>query len=385
MSTDEMPPDIGFYFDAMAAPLDDASTQYNTDDRFQAIATLLATISAEWTGDDARTSSDLSTLGQTLADVQQSHPTDSNVASLEQLYVALQGVRSGPSSTPSKPPLAVPAPPTPPTAKSTVFDVAGMSAKSVATLGLAHPTAQTPPSWKLANLVDQNLITIKEVPYPACVPFNASYQAGAANLISMINNTEGPFAMVGTSQGAMVIASVYDGIRNSTGKPYSRNGDFLQGITYGNPCRQRGSIAPGCVDPGGYGINVDSWLQSNVESRRWWDFANPGDPAACNGAGAWSVGGITYDYRGSIGNWSALPFSEMCRNFTGNLLAFVAQLQNPPPSIFGLAQSLFDTLIGASAGPHTTYGQVKPNSTKPTLTCMQLAAEQLTTIAKSLL
>ena len=347
MSTDEMPPDIGFYFDAMAAPLDDASTQYNTDDRFQAIATLLATISAEWTGDDARTSSDLSTLGQTLADVQQSHPTDSNVASLEQLYVALQGVRSGPSSTPSKPPLAVPAPPTPPTAKSTVFDVAGMSAKSVATLGLAHPTAQTPPSWKLANLVDQNLITIKEVPYPACVPFNAR-------------------------------------IRNSTGKPYSRNGDFLQGITYGNPCRQRGSIAPGCVDPGGYGINVDSWLQSNVESRRWWDFANPGDPAACNGAGAWSVGGITYDYRGSIGNWSALPFSEMCRNFTGNLLAFVAQLQNPPPSIFGLAQSLFDTLIGASAGPHTTYGQVKPNSTKPTLTCMQLAAEQLTTIAKSL-
>jgi len=107
MSTDEMPPDIGFYFDAMAAPLDDASTQYNTDDRFQAIATLLATISAEWTGDDARTSSDLSTLGQTLADVQQSHPTDSNVASLEQLYVALQGVRSGPSSTPSKPPRCV--------------------------------------------------------------------------------------------------------------------------------------------------------------------------------------------------------------------------------------------------------------------------------------
>lgn len=89
--------------------------------------------------------------------------------------------------------------------------------------------------------------------------------------------------------------------------------------------------------------------------------------------------------RGSIGNWPALLFSEMCRNFTGNLLALVAQLQNPPPSIFGLAQSLFDTLIGAGAGPHTTYGQTNPYSTKPTLTCTQLAAGQLTTIATSLL
>ena len=95
------------------------------------------------------------------------------------------------------------------------------------------------------------------------------------------------------------------------------------------------------------------------------------------------VGGIPYDYRGSIGNWSALLFSEMCRNFTGNLLALPLQLQNPPPTIFGLAQSLFETLIGAGVGPHTTYDTTTPNSTS-TLTSTELAAQQLLTVAKSL-
>jgi hypothetical protein len=380
MSTDEIPPEIGFYFDAMSGPLADASAQYNTDDRFQTIATLLATISAEWTADPAQTSSDLDTLGQTLTEVQLSHPTDSNVASLEQLYLALQGVRSGLSSTPSASPMAVPAP-----AKLTVFDVAGTSVKSVLSFGLDHPTAQTPPSWNLANLANSNptLITIKEVPYPACVPFNASYQAGAASLISMINNMTGPFAMVGTSQGAMVIASVYKRLLDPNDALHSRNGDFLQGITYGNPCRQPGSIAPGCADPGGWGINVDSWLQSNVEPR-WWDFANPGDPAACNGAGKWNVGGIPYDYRGSIGNWSALMFSEMCRNAIGNFFALLPQLQNPPPTILGILPAVFETLIGASAGPHTTYDKTTPNGAQPGLTCTQLAAQQLLTVARSI-
>ena len=352
MSTDEMPPEIGFYFDAMSAPLADASTQYNTDDRFQTIATLLATISAEWTGDPAQTSSDLDTLGQTLSEVRLSHPIDSNVTSLEQLYLALQGVRSGLSSTPSESPMAVPAP-----AKLTVFDVSGTSVKSVLSFGLDHPTAQTPPSWNLANLANLNptLITIKEVPYPACLPFNASYQAGAAKLATMINNMTGPFAMVGTSQGAMVIASVYERLLDPNDTLHSRNADFLQGITYGNPCRKQGSIAPGCMDPGGWGINVDSWLQTTVESSRWWDFANPGDPAACNGAGKWNVGGFPYDYRGSMGDWSAIMFSVMCRNTIGDFFALLPQLQNLPPTMLGILPAVFETLIGASAGPHTTY------------------------------
>jgi hypothetical protein len=376
MSTDEMQPNIGFFFDAMSAPLAEASMQDEADDRFQSIAALVQTISAEWMQDDARTDIGLDALGRALADVQQSHPTDSNVTSLVQFYVALQGVRSGPWYSPGKPPPAPAA--ARPTAKLTVFDVAGTSAASVFTAGQAPTTAQTPPAWNLANLIDPNLITIKEVPYPACVPFGASYSAGAATLVKMINQTTGPFAMVGTSQGAMVIASVYDTILK--GSLASRNGDFLQGITYGNPCRKAKSIAPGCTDPGGQGINVKSWLQTTVDDR-WWDFANPGDPAACNGGGPWTTNGMTYDYRGSIGDWAARLFLEMYRNFSGNLAALIAHL-NPPPNIVMLLISLFNTLLGV-AGPHTTYDKTKPKS-GTSLTCAELAAQQLMAIAASL-
>ena len=379
MPTDPTQPDVGFYFDAMSAPLDTASMRYRSDDRFQTIATLLETISAEWDWNSEQTGIDLNALGPMLADVQASHPTDSNVNSLVLFYVALQGVLSGPWYTPSDVPPAPTA--VPPTARLTVFDVAGTAALAVLTAGRAgSPTTRTAPSWRLAQLTNPNLITIKEVPYPACVPFNASYKAGAATLVNMICQTPGRFAMVGTSQGAMVISSVYNEIRN--GKLSSRNGDFLQGITYGNPCRKARSIAPGCVDPGGHGINVNSWPQPGVDSR-WWDFANPGDPAACNGAGPWTVNGITYDYRGSMGTWTASLFAEMCKNFNGDLAALIAQLTNPPPNIAALAISLFETLTGVTVGPHTTYGQTKPIANNPS-TCAQLAAKQLMTIAASL-
>jgi hypothetical protein len=379
MSTDPMQPDIGFYFDAMSTPLDTVSMQYRADGRFETIATLVETISEEWQRNNEQAAIDLDTLGPMLAEVQSTHPTDSNVDSLVLFYLALQDVRKGPWYTPSK------VPPTrkavPPTAKLTVFDVAGTAALSVLTAGRAgSPTTSTAPGWGLAQLTNSSLVAIKEVPYPACVPFNASYRAGAATLVNMINQTPGKFAMVGTSQGAMVITSVYDEIYS--GKLSSRNGDFLQGITYGNPCRKAKSIAPGCVDPGGHGINVNSWLQSSVDSR-WWDFVNPGDPAACNGAGPWNVGGITYDYSGSNGTWTASLFAKMCKNFNGNLAALIGQLQNPPQNIAALAISLFEVLTGVTVGPHTTYGQTTPIAGNP-LTCAKLAAQQLMAIAASL-
>ncbi len=383
MSIDEMQPDIGFYLGATSGPLAAASTHYPTDHRFHSIVALVQTISTEWTGDNAETGTDLDTLGRSLLDVQQSHPTDWNVNSAVQFYLALQGVRSGPWYTPIKPPLAPAA--ALPTAKLTVFDVSGTSALSVLTAGQAGTsTAQTPPSWKLATMVDPNFIGIKEVSYPAGVPFNSSCNVGVANLVTMIKPLTGPFAMVGTSQGAMVIARVYDKIRTPTGERFSRNDDFKQGITYGNPCRKKGSIADKCVDPGGNGINVGG-LMSTVEEDRWWDFANPGDPAACNGAGPSNVNGLPFDYRGATGKWCASLFAETCINFNGNPLALIWQLQSqsPPPNILALASSLIETLTGVTIGPHTTYDKTTPIPGNP-LTCTQLSAQQLMTVAKSL-
>ena len=334
MSTDQMPPDIGFFFDAMSGPLA-AASQDDADDRIQSIAALVQSISAEWTQDDARNDDGIDALGRALADVQQSHPTDSNVTSLVQFYVALQTVRSGPWFSPGKPPAATALAQT--TAKLTVFDVAGTSMASVFTAGAVPTTAQTPPSWNLANMVNKSLITVKEVPYPACVPFGASYQAGARMLRGMINQLPpgSPFAMVGTSQGAMVTADVYQTLLandlSGTGPLAGRNDDFKLGVTYGNPCRKAGSIAPNCTDPGGWGINRESWLMTTVEPKRWWDFANPGDPAACNGGGPWEVGAISYDYDGELGDLAA-------QNVFGNVQEFQQQSRGFAPGFESAAQ-----------------------------------------------
>ncbi len=379
--TDPTQPDLGFYFDAISTPLSTVSRQYHSDGRFEAIATLVESISEEWQWNNEQAVTDLDRLGPMLAEVQSSHPTDSNVNTVVLFYLALLDVRNGPWYTPSKVPPTPKA--VPPPAKLTVFDVAGTSALAVLTAGRAgSPTTSTAPAWKLAQLTKPSLVRVKEVPYPACVPFNASYQTGVATLMNMISQTPGKFAMVGTSQGAMVIAAVYEEIWKPNGKLHSRNGDFLQGITYGNPCRQAGSVPPGCVDPGGHGINVNSWLQSGVD-KRWWDFANAGDPAACNGGGPWTVDGITYDYSGLNGSWTASLFAEMCKNFGGDLAALIGRLQNPPYNVAALAISLFEVLTGATVGPHATYGQTKPIIGNPS-TCAELAAQQLMTIAVSL-
>src|SRR5271170_3581739 len=202
MPTDPMQPDIGFYFDAMSTPLNTVSMQYRSDGRFEAIATLVETISEEWKWNNEQAGIDLETLGPLLAEVQSSHPTDSNVNTLVLFYLALLAVRNGPWYTPAKVPPAPKA--VPPIAKLTVYDVAGTSALAVLTAGRAgSPTTSTAPAWGLAQKIKSSPITIKEVPYPACVPFDASCRAGAATLVNMISQTRGKFAMVGTSQGAM--------------------------------------------------------------------------------------------------------------------------------------------------------------------------------------
>jgi hypothetical protein len=96
MPTDPMQPDIGFYFDAMSTPLDTVSMQYRADGRFETIATLVETISEEWQRNNEQAAIDLDTLGPMLAEVQSTHPTDSNVDSLVLFYLALQDVRKDP-------------------------------------------------------------------------------------------------------------------------------------------------------------------------------------------------------------------------------------------------------------------------------------------------
>lgn len=125
------------------------------------------------------------------------------------------------------------------------------------------------------------------ISYPAAAfPMGDSVKVGAAKIIGMIKDTEGPFMLSGLSQGAMVCSFVYNEIR--FGSLRDRRSDFVGGIMFGNPARAAGHHVPiaGASMPGGAGIQdfgitqsygVTNGLLKDCEEL-WLEFANPGDP-----------------------------------------------------------------------------------------------------------
>ena len=67
------------------------------------------------------------------------------------------------------------------------------------------------------------------------------------------------FAMIGYSQGAEVISRVAIDMMGGPLSAYASR--WIGGITFGNPCRGTGFIAPGVADPGGRGISSINMTQ----------------------------------------------------------------------------------------------------------------------------
>ena len=67
------------------------------------------------------------------------------------------------------------------------------------------------------------------------------------------------FAMIGYSQGAEVISRVAMDMMGGPLSAYASR--WIGGITFGNPCRGTGFIAPGVADPGGRGISSINMTQ----------------------------------------------------------------------------------------------------------------------------
>ncbi|NUP06029.1 MAG: PE-PPE domain-containing protein [Polyangiaceae bacterium] len=127
------------------------------------------------------------------------------------------------------------------------------------------------------------------VSYPAqTFPMGPSVKAGVEELVRLISETPGTFAIMGYSQGAIVTCKVWrDEIMNPAGRLHDRINDIFAHVSFGNPLRCPGYAngnplagLPPVADQFGYqtgGIagpdDLTPW------QTMWWhmDFAHQGD------------------------------------------------------------------------------------------------------------
>lgn len=203
------------------------------------------------------------------------------------------------------------------------------------------------------------------------------------------------FAMVGMSQGAIVISRVYDQI--VSGSLSSRNADFVAGITFGNPRRKAGHSIPNGDSPGGTdsrGVLADD-LMTSVDSR-WWDFVNTGDMAA------------DIRFNTEAGKSSERIFQLMWGNYwgEGSFLDYVLDsisagffqgVSASSQEIEGIARAMsgFGGLFMGSldlmffsdpaADPHLTYHLPYTNLPGNTKSAVELAVDRLNAVAATVL
>lgn len=149
-------------------------------------------------------------------------------------------------------------------------------------------------------------------------PMGPSVAKGVQILTDYINDrtvTPGKFAMVGTSQGAMIVSQV---VKKLVSGEIPRLADCLGSFHFGNPARQAGRAFPGAatIQPG-QGVSNSSYRLSSTPS--WvWEFAAPGDPVCTN------------DPNNLIGQLREGAFNNLLTSWDGNLnsLSDLADIAN---------------------------------------------------------
>jgi hypothetical protein len=116
-------------------------------------------------------------------------------------------------------------------------------------------------------------------------PMKPGLDGGTAEFVRQLTDVHptGTFAVVAYSEGAIIAADVLDILRDPSSPIAHRYQDLKAVVCWGNPRREQGNVAPGCIDPGGFGIVVPN----TVDTPDWWyNFANgPSVP----GAGGWDL------------------------------------------------------------------------------------------------
>lgn len=140
---------------------------------------------------------------------------------------------------------------------------------------LANAPVSATTDWGISPKLDASTWNVVTVSWPSTtMPLSQSISAGVSALTTAVNACSGKFALLGTSQGAIVTSLVYDALR--FGNLINRRDDLIAGLAFSNPMREQGRSFPGCPDPGGHGI-MSTRLEDTEDL--WYEFANPLDPA----------------------------------------------------------------------------------------------------------
>lgn len=199
-------------------------------------------------------------------------------------------------------------------------------------------------------------------------PMGPSVAQGVQILTDYINNpsvTPGKFALIGTSQGALITSQI---VKKLVAGTIPRAADCLGAFHFGNPAREAGMAFPGAASvPGGRGIANSSYRLSSTPS--WvWEFANPGDPVCTN------------DWTSFVGGMRETTFTNMLTSFDGTLdsLSDVGQLAQDLVDMmsFGLTSAL-DMALYHNGYDSPTY---KPGAGDPR-TAVQIVIDYLNKIA----
>lgn len=215
--------------------------------------------------------------------------------------------------------------------KITVFFVRGTN--------MVGYTGQEPIPPQIVNSATAENIDWVTVPYPATIPFRASWEQGVQNLIQMINDRPGKFILMGESQGAIVTSLVYNEIRYGTLQ--GRREDLLAGFTFGNPVREQDHTFPGGYNPGGHG--VQEFHLDNTEDL-WWDIANPGDI-------------ITSVPTDPTGVWISAIVTLLNDNALDPGL-IIGLISSPPPNIAVLFRAVTTAVTSAANNSHANYASL---------------------------
>jgi len=175
-------------------------------------------------------------------------------------------------------------------------------------------------------------------------PLLPSVNSGVAIVTQKIESTEGKFALIGTSQGALIQSLVYKKLKNN--EIAGRLSDCVGVFLFGNPARESGKAFPGGPVAPGHGIaSAEYRLTGTLSDPLVWEFANPGDPVCTNGDDLASQ--IRED-----------GFESMLTSFDGNL--------NSISDVLQIAQDLAGWLsFGVLAAPgmalfHNEYNSYTP-------------------------
>lgn len=110
--------------------------------------------------------------------------------------------------------------------------------------------------------------------YPnSFINYANSVALGVAAVKAVITANPGKVVLVGVSQGAQIMTTVYRDLKDGP-----RGSDFVGIYLVGNPLRQAGRAFPGANPiPAGHGVAPAQYRMTNTPDLIW-EFANPGDP-----------------------------------------------------------------------------------------------------------